>query len=72
MSDIVNAAVADDLEASDGPGGHLQERVTDALWNELDALVSERLGALSLDDLLRRATAAGLRRPAMEPITFAI
>jgi hypothetical protein len=27
---------------------------------------------LSLDDLLKRATAAGLRRPAAEPIVFTI
>jgi Rrf2 family iron-sulfur cluster assembly transcriptional regulator len=30
------------------------------------------LQSLTLDDLLRRAAAAGLRRPASEPITFAI
>ena len=39
---------------------------------ELDEALQARLGALTLDDLMRRAAAAGLRRPTSEPITFAI
>ena len=44
----------------------------DTLWAELEAAARERLAALTLDDLLRRAATAGLRRPTTEPITFAI
>ena len=71
-SDIVAIATAEDCEPADGPAGRLQELVVDRLWLELDEQVTARLAGLSLDDLLRRAAEAGLRRPATEPITFAI
>ncbi len=70
--EIVEAALADEPEAVDGPSGRLHEAVTEKLWRELQGLVGTRLSALTLDDLLRQAAAAGLRRPAVEPITFAI
>lgn len=73
LSEVVAAALADDAaEPSDGPAGQLQEAVVDPLWQELDQALQARLGALTLDDLLRRAASAGLRRPTAEPITFAI
>jgi Rrf2 family iron-sulfur cluster assembly transcriptional regulator len=73
LSEIVSVALADDAEpAADGPGGRLQSVVTDPLWNELDAMLTEKLAAMTLDDLMRKAAAAGIRRPAAEPITFAI
>ena len=73
LSEVVTVALSDsEAEPGDGPSGRLQERVVDPLWAELEAAVRERLGALTLDDLLRRAAAAGLRRPTTEPITFAI
>ena len=71
LSDVV-AASDGDAEPSEGPSGRLQERVVDVLWAELETAARDRLGALTLDDLLRRAAAAGLRRPTTEPITFAI
>ncbi len=75
-SEVVSVAVAgepaDPLAASEGPGGRLQEVVVEGLWRELDEQATARLAGLTLDDLLRRATAAGLRRPAAEPISFAI
>jgi DNA-binding IscR family transcriptional regulator len=61
-----------EAEPSEGPSGRLQEQVVEVLWTELETAARDRLGALTLDDLLRRAAAAGLRRPATEPITFAI
>lgn len=72
VAEIVAVAVADDTEPADGPTGKLQELIIDALWQELDAAASQRLAALTLEDLLRRAAASGLRRPTAEPITFAI
>lgn len=54
------------------PANSLQEAVTDRLWDELEAAAEARLAALTLDDLLRRAQAAGLRRPASQPINFTI
>ncbi len=52
--------------------GTLQEAVTDRLWDELEAAAEARLAALTLDDLLRRAQAAGMRRPPTQPINFTI
>ena len=57
---------------SDALSGDLQRVVTSPLWAELDGLLRERLAGLSLDDLLRKAQAAGLRRPTAEPLNFAI
>jgi Rrf2 family protein len=72
LAEIVAVALSEDDEASHGPAGRLQTAVIDRLWRELDDTVREKLQSLTLDDLLRRAAAAGLRRPAAEPITFAI
>ncbi len=72
LRDIVGVACADDVEGADGPSGGLQAAVIDPLWLELEASVLGSLRAMTLDDLLRRAAAAGMRRPATEPITFAI
>ncbi len=72
LADVVAAAVADDAEPTDGPTGRLQAEVVDPLWGELEEQARARLAALTLDDLIRRAAAAGLRRPAAEPISFAI
>ena len=75
LSEIVEVAVAagasEASDGADGPIGALQSDVVDPLWNEIDAAARAQLGALTLDDLLKRA-AAGLRRPSAEPISFAI
>lgn len=72
LDEIVTVATAEEPEAGDGPAGRLQELVVDRLWNELEDTARRQLASLTLDDLVRRATAAGMRRPAAEPITFAI
>ena len=69
----VLAAVAEGSEpAEDGLSGALQAAVAAPLWDELESGLRERLAALTLDDLLRRAQAAGLKRPSAEPLNFAI
>jgi Rrf2 family iron-sulfur cluster assembly transcriptional regulator len=72
LSDIVATVTADDIESGDGPSGKLQTAVVDRLWSELETGARAQLGALTLDDMMRRASAAGMRRPTAEPITFAI
>jgi Rrf2 family transcriptional regulator, iron-sulfur cluster assembly transcription factor len=72
LVDIVTVALAEDAEPNEGPGGRLQTAVVDRLWNELEEQARAQLAALTLDDLIRRAAAAGLRRPTAEPISFAI
>jgi Rrf2 family protein len=69
----VLAAVAEGTEpAEDGLSGALQAAVAGPLWDELEAGLRERLASLTLEDLLRRAQAAGLKRPTAEPLNFAI
>lgn len=70
--DVVAQQPADAPETGEGPGGPLQTDVVDPLWAEVDAAARAALGALTLDDLMKRAATAGLRRPAAEPISFAI
>lgn len=72
VMEIIEVALADEPESTDGPGGRLHTLVVEKLWQELDGQIAARLAALTLDDLTRQAAAAGLRRPAAEPITFAI
>jgi Rrf2 family protein len=72
LSDIVAVALADDSDPGEGPSGRLQTAVVDKVWSDLEEAAKAQLSALTLDDLMRRAAAAGMRRPAAEPITFAI
>ena len=72
LSEVIAVALADDEDGGHGPAGRLQHAVVDPLFAELDEAARAKLQALTLDDLLRRAAAAGLRRPAAEPISFAI
>ena len=72
LTEVV-AAVAEGSEpAEDGLSGALQAAVVSPLWDELEAGLREQLAALTLEDLLRRAQAAGLKRPSAEPLNFAI
>lgn len=65
------AAVTEEEEAH-VPPGKLAALVTAPLWQEMDGQVGKRLQALTLEDLLKRAAAAGLRRPVTEPLHFVI
>jgi Rrf2 family iron-sulfur cluster assembly transcriptional regulator len=74
VAEIVAIALAEDDEqvGGGGPTSKLQTMVVDKMWAELDEAANAKLAALTLEDLLRRAAAAGLRRPASEPISFTI
>jgi Rrf2 family protein len=72
VAEIVAAVTSEDPAEVEGPAGPLQDLVVSPLWRELDAELGARLQAMTLDELLRRAEAAGLRRPVSEPITYAI
>lgn len=73
LGEVIAAVAEEPREGTEaGPSGALQAAVVAPLWQELDALLRERLAALTLDDLLRRAAAAGLRRPTSEPLNFVI
>lgn len=70
LADLLAVTVEED-RAPD-PAGPLAAAVTAPLWMELDRMVTERLQALTLEDLLKRASAAGLKRAPSEPLHFVI
>jgi len=70
LAEII-AAVTEEEEVP-VPPGKLACAATAPLWQELEGMLVQRLHGLSLDDLLKRAAAAGLRRPVTEPLHFVI
>lgn len=72
LSDVIDVTIADDGGAEDGPVGALFSKVVEPSWRALDEKLRAELDGLTLDDLVRRAEAAGLRRPLSEPISFSI
>ena len=72
LSDVLAAVAEGGDPTEDGLSGALQGAVVWPLWDELEAGLRQRLSALTLEDLLRRAQAAGLKRPSAEPLNFAI
>jgi Rrf2 family protein len=71
LAEVVSAVVDGD-EGAPAASGKLAAAVTAPLWGELDEMVRARLAATTIGDLLRKAAAAGLRRPQAEPLDFAI
>jgi len=72
LNDIMRTALTEDGSSEDGPSGAMQSLVVDPLWTELDQALGRRLAEVNLDDMIRRAEAAGLMRPTAEPISFSI
>jgi len=73
VADIVRAALDVGPDAGgEPPAGRLQAAVVVPLWAEMEALCEQHLAGLTVEDLLRRAAAAGVRRPVAEPLNFAI
>ena len=52
--------------------GRLHRAVIEPLWDEFDALLLAQTEALTIEDLLKRAAKAGLRKPISEPLNFVI
>lgn len=69
LLDVVDAVAEGEAEP---PPGRLGAAVLAPLWAEVEAACRERLAALTVDDLLQRAAAVGLHRPAAGPVNFAI
>jgi Rrf2 family iron-sulfur cluster assembly transcriptional regulator len=73
LDEVVKIAVSDDAaQGEDGPSGQMQSDVIEPLWADLDQQLVARLHGLTLEDMIRRAEAAGMARPTAEPITFSI
>ncbi len=52
--------------------GRLHRAVIEPLWDEFDALLLAQAEALTVEELLKRAAKAGLRKPVSEPLNFVI
>jgi Rrf2 family iron-sulfur cluster assembly transcriptional regulator len=52
--------------------GRLQRAVVEPLWQEFDDALLARAESLSIEDLLKRAAQAGLRKPVTDPLNFMI
>jgi Rrf2 family protein len=74
LGEVIAAALAEDLlaEAEMLVGGQLHNVVVKPLWMEMEQLCRDHLSQISLADLVKRATAAGVRRQALEPLNFVI
>ncbi len=71
LAEIVSTALDED-GAPDAPQGRLQAAVVAPLWGELEGLCRDHLTRLTVADLIKRATAAGVKRPVVEPLNFVI
>jgi len=72
LAEIVTAATGQETVAADAPRGDLHAVAVGPFWQEMERMLWHRLANLALSDLIRRAEADGLRRPAREPISYAI
>ncbi|ATU72142.1 transcriptional regulator [Komagataeibacter rhaeticus] len=71
LADILSVITAED-NRDDGPVGDLFSKVVEPCWQQFDSMIDAECHKISLDDLVRRAEHAGMRRPLPEPITFSI
>jgi Rrf2 family protein len=72
LDEVMRVALSEDPTQEEGPNGELQGKVIDPLWADLDRDFAARLHGVTVDDLIKRAEAAGMARPLAEPITFSI
>ena len=55
-----------------GLNGRLQKALIVPLWNEFDATLLAQAEAITIEELLRRAAKAGIRKRVTEPLNFMI
>ncbi len=72
VAEVIAVGLSSLEESEPALTGRLQNAVVDPLWNEFDSAVQTLAASLSIEELLRRAAKAGLRRPVNEPLNFVI
>jgi Rrf2 family iron-sulfur cluster assembly transcriptional regulator len=72
LADVIMVALSSLEESGPDLAGRLQRAVVEPLWLELDAALQAQLDGMTVEDLLRRAAKAGLRKPVNDPLNFAI
>lgn len=72
LGEVVRLVAGDDSAAEFAEGGALGAKVVQPLWRELEAETMARLDGITLEDLCRRARAAGVVSDAAEAVDFTI
>jgi len=72
VSDVIAVGLNSLDEAGLDLGGRLQQAVVEPLWQAFDAALLAHAASLSIEDLLKRAAQAGLRKPVTDPLNFMI
>jgi len=72
VSDVIAVGLNSLEDAGHGIEGRLQKAVIEPLWDEFDATLLAQTEAITIDDLLRRAAKAGIRKRVTEPLNFMI
>lgn len=73
LAEIVEAVTGDGPDhAETEASGELQSAAVAPLWTELETHARSHLKSITLEALIQRAQAQGLKRPAHAPLVFAI
>jgi Rrf2 family transcriptional regulator, iron-sulfur cluster assembly transcription factor len=72
VSDVVAVGLASLEDGGLDLSGRLQKTIIEPLWTEFDNAIMTIAGNLTIEDLLKRAAKAGLRKPISEPLNFVI
>jgi Rrf2 family iron-sulfur cluster assembly transcriptional regulator len=72
VSDVIAVGLNSLEDANIDLSGKLQQAVVEPLWGEFDAALLGVAAELTIEDLLKRAAKAGLRKPISEPLNFVI
>ncbi len=72
VSDAITIGLNSLEESAHDLSGQLHRMVVEPLWAEFDAALLGLAGSLTIEDLLKRAARAGLRKPVTEPLNFVI
>lgn len=72
LSDVIAVGLNSLEDTGHGLEGRLQKAVIEPLWHEFDAALLAQTEAITVEDLVRRAAKAGIRKRVTEPLNFMI
>jgi Rrf2 family transcriptional regulator, iron-sulfur cluster assembly transcription factor len=72
VSDVITIGLNSLEDGGLDLGGRLHRAVIEPLWGEFDAALLALAEAVTIEDLLKRAAKAGLRKPVNDPLNFVI
>ncbi|MEA2738537.1 MAG: Rrf2 family transcriptional regulator, iron-sulfur cluster assembly transcription factor [Acetobacteraceae bacterium] len=72
VSDVITVGLNSLDDSGHDLAGRLHNVVIEPLWADFDAALLAHAASLSIEDLLKRAAKAGLRRLVNEPLNFVI